>query len=160
MYPSTPIHPLLCEAGLTPASIVLDSNQRLYAHRLLNLPDEHPTKRILPISLRVGDGTLQPEELPENNLMWSQNARPTLYGQWLAWQMTVNHSIDPADGVEPVEIIEPSTNFSGEIIIDCRKQALREATKDRTGLVIWTDGSKLSNGRCGAAVCWKDQRRK
>ena len=23
---------------------------------------------------------------------------------------------------------------------------------------MWTDGSKLSNGRCGAAVCWKDLR--
>ncbi len=60
------------------------------------LPDKHPAKKILPISLRTGDGTFQPEELPENNLMWTQNARPTLYGQWLAWQMTVDHSIDPA----------------------------------------------------------------
>ena len=36
MYPSTPIHPLLCEAGLTPASIVLNYRQRLYACRLLS----------------------------------------------------------------------------------------------------------------------------
>ena len=111
MYPSTPVHSLLYEAGLTPASIVLDSRQRLYAYRLLSLPDEHPTKKILPISLKVGDGTLQPEELPQNNLMWTQNTRPTLYGQWLAWQITVDHSIDPADGVEPVEVIKPGTSF-------------------------------------------------
>ncbi len=68
MYPSTPVHPLLCEADLTPASIILDSQQRLYAYWLLSLPDEHPTKKILPISLRRGDETL--EELPENNFMW------------------------------------------------------------------------------------------
>lgn len=43
MYPSTPIHLFLCEAGLTPASIVLDNRQRIYAYRLLSLPDEHPT---------------------------------------------------------------------------------------------------------------------
>ena len=156
MYLSTPIHPLLCEAGLTPASIILDTRQRLYGYRLLSLPDKHPTKKILPISLRTGDGTLQPEELPESNLMWTQNARPTLYGQWLAWQITVDHSIDPADGVEPVEIIKPSTNFVGKVIIDNKTQALKEGRKNHAGLTMWTDGSKLSNGRCGAAVCWKD----
>ena len=72
--------------------------------------------------------------------------------------MTVDHSIDPADGVEPVETIRPGTNFPGEIIIDDKIQALREARKNHAGLTIWTDGSKLINGRCGAAVCWKDQK--
>ena len=117
MYPSTPIHPLLCEAGLTPASIVLDSRQRLYAYQLLSLPDEYPTKKILPVSLRIGDGAL--DELPENNLMWTQNARPSSYGQWLAWQLTVDHSKDPADGAEPVEKINPELWFQGEITIKC-----------------------------------------
>ncbi len=73
--------------------------------------------------------------------------------------MTIDHSIDPANGVEPVKVIKPGTNFQVEIIIDSKKQALREATKDCAGLVIWTDGSKLSNGSCGSAFCWKDQRR-
>ena len=54
MYSSTPVHPLLCEAGLISASILLDYRQRLYTHRLLSLPDSHPTKEILPISLREG----------------------------------------------------------------------------------------------------------
>ncbi len=55
MYPSTLIHPLLCEAGLVPASILLDYRQRQYTHRLLSLSDSHPTKEILPISLREED---------------------------------------------------------------------------------------------------------
>ncbi len=80
MYSSTPIHPLLCEAGLTPASILLDYRQRVYAHRLVSLPDLHPVKEILPISLRKGDVGFQPGELPENTLMWTQNSWPTLYG--------------------------------------------------------------------------------
>ena len=80
MYRSTPLHPLLCEAGIIPASTHLDYRQRLYAHRLLSLPDLHPAKEILPISLRVGDEGFQPGELPDDSLMWTQHARPTLYG--------------------------------------------------------------------------------
>lgn len=107
MYPSTLLHPLLSEAGLILASTLLDYRQRLYAYRLLSLPDEHPAKQILLISLRIGDGSSQPGELPDNTLMWMQDTRPTIYGQWLAWQITFEHSIDPADGVEPVETITP-----------------------------------------------------
>ena len=55
MCPSTPIHALLSEAGLIPAKLLLDSRQKSYAYRLLTLPDCHPTKHILPISLREGD---------------------------------------------------------------------------------------------------------
>lgn len=55
MYPSTPIHPLLSEAGLIPPRILLDHRQRMYAYRLLTLPDQHLTKKILPVSLRNAD---------------------------------------------------------------------------------------------------------
>ena len=65
--------------------------------------------------------------------------------------MTVDHFIDPADGVDPVEIIKPSTSFMGKIIIDNKVQVLAEAKKDHLGLTMWTNGSKLGNGRCGAA---------
>ncbi len=43
--------------------------------------------------------------------MWTENARPTLYGQWLAWQVTIEHSVEPADGVEPVEFVKTGTCF-------------------------------------------------
>lgn len=52
------------------------------------------------MSLRKGDRGFQPEGLPENTLLWTQNSRPTLYGQWLAWQITDDQSIDPAEGVD------------------------------------------------------------
>lgn len=91
-------------------------------------------------------------------LIWTQNVRPTLYGQWLAWQVTVEHSIDPAEGVEPVETMEPGNVFTGDIIIECKKQALQEAKKYRAGLDLWTDGSKLDQGNVGAAVCRKDKK--
>ena len=89
--------------------------------------------------------------------MWTQDTRPTTYGHWLAWQITVEHSIDPADGVEPVEKITSDFQFQGEVIIKCKKQALEEAISYQTGLVMWTDGSKLDQGNTGAAVCWKDR---
>ncbi len=34
--------------------------------------------------------------------MWAENTKPKLFGHLLAQQVASNHSIDPADGVEPV----------------------------------------------------------
>ena len=157
MYSSTPVHPLLCEAGLSPAFILLDYRQRLYTHRLLSLPDLHLTKKILPISLREGDRGFQPEEVPEDTLLWTENARPTLYGQWLAWQITIDHSIDPAEGVEPITILDSYNTLQPEVIIKSKKEAMAEARKDNQGLVLWTDASKLNQGQTAVAVCWKDK---
>ena len=116
----------------------------------------HPAKEILPISLRKGDGGFQPGELPGNTLLWTQSSRPKLYGQWLAWQITIDHSIDPAEGVEPVEKVS-SNGVKADVIIKFKKEAFEAAKKDRTGLVLWTDGSKLDQGQTAAAVCWKDK---
>lgn len=78
----------------------------------------------------------------------------------MKWFKETKSNMDPADGVEAVEIIKPSTSLVGKIIIDNKAQALTEARKDHLDLAMWTDGSKLSNGRCGAAVCWKDMKSK
>lgn len=72
MYPSTPIQPLLSEAGLIPAKLLQEFRQKSYAYRLITLPDHHPTKQILPISLRNGDESSQPGEQPEDTLMWAE----------------------------------------------------------------------------------------
>ena len=136
MYPSTLVYLLLCKASLASASLVLNSHQRLYSYWLLSLPDKHLTKKILPINLRIGDGTLQLEKLPENNLAWPQNTRPTQYAQWLVWQITVDHTIDPEDGVKLVEIIQLDTNFSEKIFIDNKSQVLRKVKKDHADLII------------------------
>lgn len=60
MYQSTPVGPLMGEAGLILAQILLDYRQRKYAYQLLTLPDKNPTKSVLPITLRLGDGNAQP----------------------------------------------------------------------------------------------------
>ena len=45
--------------------------------------------------------------------------------------------------------------FTGDIIVECKKQALQEAKKYRAGLVLWTDEFKPDQGNVRAAVCWK-----
>lgn len=154
MYPSSPIHPLLSEAGLIPAQLLLDARQKTYAYRLLTLPDCHPTKQILPISLREGDENSQPGEQPEDTLIWVKRAKPNrMFGQLLAQQVAGNYFIAPADGVEPVPNPGSDINLSGEIIIEAKKKAMDETKKYRSGNVFWVDGSKLSQGNAGAAAC-------
>lgn len=116
MYPSTPIAALMNEARLIPAHILLDFCQRKYACRILSLPDSILTKEILPFSLQVGDGNVQPGEQPENDLLWSSSQRSTLYGQRLARQVAINFCIDPAEGVEPIQPV-PTLTFPGNFLL-------------------------------------------
>ena len=67
MYQSTFIAPFMGEAGFIPTAIILDYCQRRYIYRLLTLVDEHPTKDILPIFLKIGDEKAQLEKLSEND---------------------------------------------------------------------------------------------
>ena len=129
MYPSTPIHPLLSEAGLIPAQILLDNRQRMYAYRLLTLPDQHAAKTILPISLRNRDRNSQPREQPTDTLLWTKITRPAPYGQWLAWQIALDHAIDPAEGVEPVKLVDCIAKFEEQLVIESPKDALEKAKK-------------------------------
>lgn len=122
LYQSTPIASLMSESELTPAHILLDFWQRRYAYQILSLPDNVPTKSILPHTLRVGDGNDQPREQPEDDLHWIKGRRIRTYGQYLARQVSVNFSINPAEGVEP--ILEASTaTFPGSIVICRRKKS-------------------------------------
>lgn len=155
MYPSTLINPLLCEADLVSASRLLNHHQRQYVYQLLSLLDQHLAKNILLISLRKGEGDFQPGELPESHLMWMEKTRPILYWQWLVWQITIEHLIDPTDGVEPIETMKQD-KFQGTIVIQSKKNIIKEARKYRPSLVMWIDGSKLD--QCiGAAVCWREK---
>ena len=104
IYPSMPIQALISESGLVPARILLDHRQRMYTYRLLRLPDDHPTKNILPISFRNRDGdTTQEDVQPRDTLAWTQNEKPISLGQWLAWQTSMANVVDPAYGVEPIK---------------------------------------------------------
>ncbi len=144
----------MSESGLIPAHILLDCRQRMYAHRILSLPDSIPIKDIPPISLRIGDGNAQPEDLSEGDSIWATTQRIRTYGQHLAGQVSVGFSIDPAEGVEPV-LAMPSQVFPGKFIIDERDRAIAMAKEHLADLTLWFDGSKLDQEGTGAAVVWK-----
>ena len=107
--------------------------------------------------MRERDGNSQPGEQPENTLMWVETARPALLGHLLARQLALDNSIDPADGIEPVENLGPAAPFPGEIVIEKKEKAIKQAKKYQVGTVVWTDGSKLDTGNVGAAVTWRDK---
>lgn len=67
----------------------------------------------------------------------------------------MNFSIEPAEGVEPVIHLKPA-EFSGRIIIQEPKVAIKEAKEDLSDLTLWSDGSKLDSGGAGAAVVWRN----
>ncbi len=95
MYPSTSIQALISESGLVPARILLDHRQPMYTYRLFRLPDDHPTKNLLPISFRNGDGdTTREDEQPRDTLAWTKNEKLTSLGQWPAWQTSMANVVD------------------------------------------------------------------
>ncbi len=151
MYPSTPIQALISESGLVPARILLDHRQRMYTYRLLCLPDDHPTKTLLPISVRNGDGdTTREDEQPRDTSAWTKNEKPTSLGQWLAWQTSMANVVDPAYGVEPIKRSwRLNTNTCIQVIVQAKKEALQETTKTQAGITFWTEGLKLDTGDAG-----------
>ena len=107
--------------------------------------------------MRKGDESSQPGEQPDDTLTWVEHVKPREYGHLLAQKVSSNNAIDPADGVEPVEGVGFTNEFSGTIIIEEKKRAVQEARRYQAGTVMWVDGSKSDQGDVGAAACWKDK---
>lgn len=97
MFQSYPMCPLMSEAGLLPADILLDFDNA-NTHFLSN---SISTKYMLPITLRAGDGNMQLEDQPEYDSVWATTQRIKTSGQYLARQVSVGFSIDPAEGTGP-----------------------------------------------------------
>lgn len=70
MYPIIPIQALMSKAGLVPAQILLNHQQRIYAYCLLTLFNNYFIKKILPISFRDRDAnTIGAEKQPKDSLI-------------------------------------------------------------------------------------------
>lgn len=82
--------------------VVALDRPKTYAYRPLTLPDGYPRKDALPITLRTADGSAQLGKQPEDDRIWSYKQRVKNYGQQLAQLVSIDFSIDPAYGVEPV----------------------------------------------------------
>ncbi len=55
-------------------------------------------------------------------------------------------------------MIDPSLTFQRSIIIEGKKQALGEATKNQTGLDLWTDRSNVNPDKLRVACCLEDKK--
>lgn len=82
-----------------------------------------------------------------------------MLGHLLARQLAIDNSIDPADGIEPVENLGSAVPFPGEIVKERKEKAIEQAKKYQVGTFFWTDGSKLDTGNVGAAITWRDKNR-
>lgn len=89
--------------------------------------------------------------------MQTQNGQSTSYKQWLVWQITIDHCIYPAKEVELVRRPDSYSLVKLDVIIKDKKEIMEEAKKDKPGLVLWIDGSKLDQGQTTAAICQKDK---
>jgi ribonuclease HI len=155
-FQSTPIGPLLREAGLDAAEVALDNQQRRYAARLLALPQGHQAQEVLPVTLQERDRHAQPGEQPVNNQEWAQPGAAKTLGQHLAQKLATQLEVDPSGGFERT-VETHSEVFPGKIVIQGAEEALRKAQGAGQGLVLWSDGSQLENGRVGAGVAWKPE---
>ena len=55
---------------------------------------------------------------------------------------------------ERTVLLEEPESFDVELIQEEREEAKKEAEKERPGLVMFTDGSRLENEAAGYAVAW------
>lgn len=157
MLKSTPVGPLVREASLAPAEVLLEARQLGYTTRLLGLPEGHSAKKILPVSFRERDQHAQPGEQTPGNRQWaeSSNRGPWSLGQHLARQLANILPAEPSEGFEST-IQTTNSQFPGRIEVLPGPEALAAAQALSSGLAIWSDGSSLENGRCGVGLAWQE----
>jgi ribonuclease HI len=157
MLKTTPIGLLNREAGLTPAEVLLEGRQLRYTARLLGLPEDSPARSILPVSFREGDQHAQPGEHTPGNRLWAEphSRGPWSLGQHLARQLASILPADPSAGFESARRGD-SGAFPGRIIVQRTEDALIAARAMQPGNAIWSDGSRLENGRSGAGIAWQE----
>ncbi|KAJ5453717.1 uncharacterized protein N7458_004673 [Penicillium daleae] len=157
MLKTTPMGLLNREAGLTPAVVLLEGRQLRYTTRLLGLPDDSPARSTLPVSFREGDQHAQPGEHTPGNRLWAEphGRGPWSLGQHLARQLANILPADPSAGFEGARRGD-SSGFPGRIVAQRTEDALTAARTMQPGHAIWSDGSRLENGRSGAGIAWQE----
>jgi hypothetical protein len=137
MLRTTPIGPLVKEAGLRSADSLLANRQRRYATRALELLQGNP----------IGDGVrnpLYPASLyAKPSRCATQDIHPQFSGQ---------------DIVETTFIPICTERIAVPVLIESREKAEQTAlsTEEPQIRCIWTDGSRDDLGNVGAAVAWKE----
>jgi ribonuclease HI len=148
---TTPIGPLVKEAGLRPAISLVENRQRRYGTRILTLPKGHLARSILPAGARGEDiDSTERWEMP--------GTRNETLGEQLTWMAGGNGVIGQGVGIEPAAIYEREENGADIRIADDEEQAVREEEewgRDEEAMRIWSDGSRDQTGRAGTGIAWK-----
>ena len=125
-FSSTSLGIVTAESGLTSARPLLNHRQVSFARRLNARP-------------RDGDG---PEEILERD----RSA--------LAIRLRAAAALRRTAAVEP-QVCGTGRIFPGRIVIESRDGTIIAASQQRRSDIFWTDGSRLSNKRVGAAIVWQ-----
>ena len=115
------------ESGLRPASSQLENRQRRFGLRLLSLPQGDKAREVI-----GGAGTTT----------IGKRLKTALNHTWTSTEQTV--------------LREDPESLDADLIEEDRAEAKKEAEKERPGLVMYTDGSRLESEAAGYAVAWMD----
>jgi len=125
--PSTPLGALMRESNLTPAAALLNHRQAQYTHRLLARPPGHGG----------------PEEILGK------------HGTPLANRLLQSTGLEKEEEHEKMAM-PMASKTKATIVIESKEEAaaIAKGWQDKLN-TVWTDGSRLEDGRVGAAVAWE-----
>jgi len=133
-FRTTPQGALMNDAGIRPATAILNNQVRRYKMRQMMMPDAVGGGRMIAMEGNVvrrveGIDELIPEDYPLERRSYERTTIP-----------------------------EIKKRLKGQVIIQEEEQVLEEARKERDGLVLWTDGSRKEDEWVGCTVIWKEER--
>jgi len=123
---TTNLGALAMESGLRPASNQLENRQWRFGLRLLSLPQGDKARKVA-----IGCTTTIGKRL-----------KTALNRTWTSTEQTI--------------LLEDPEPFDAALSLEERGEAKKEAEKERLGLVMFTDGSRLESEAAGYAVAWQN----
>jgi hypothetical protein len=135
MLRTTPIGPLVKEAGLRPADSLLANRQRRYATRAFELPEGNP----------LGDGVRNSSDVKSIFGRLSRSAKTDL-----------QHQFSRQEVIEATRIPPSIESITASVIIESREAAENTAVSmtEHNTRCLWTDGSRDQHGHISAAIVW------
>ena len=159
MFKTTPIPLLQREANLPDAPGLLDAKRLGFTLRCLEQTEGHPSRSILPPSLRFGEMGELGELFSETNLEWATKTKGGNIGKRLARHLNKTVPITLENGIDYYcEWVKPG-EFPGTIKIFEKEQAIQVA-KFADNTAVFTDGSrtgKQGSEKTGAATAQKNE---
>jgi len=123
------------------------------------LPDHQPGALSMESELRAATPQLESRQrrfgiqllrLPQGDQAWEIVGAPTAIGRRLT------NVLAYAGRTETTVLLPEPETLNAELLQEEEAEANAEAEKDRRGLTIFMDGSRLGDGNAGYAVVWKN----